>query len=302
MIHRTLRDSLGGANSPFSIPWTARIKIARQIAAALVHLMTCFSNGDGFLDLSISSNDVYLGSDYDAKISLLGLVSSMRDRKCFLSLALSLYPSFQFSPPSHDLILPFLPIPTLSHLSSFPASFYFLNQPTSQQRKPVASLETFAKSPEESVAYSLGVILAELLTGKAPVQVKPGGRPIYVSKLLQSAMPTPTSPIDPHLIDSRVQKSWPRGMAQKFAEVGRRCLEADPAGRATLYQALLQLEAVLALRQEQCVVCLEGPPSASLPCGHHLLCAPCLAFLRERGAPCPLCRESLLMPSSSGAA
>jgi len=153
-------------------------------------------------------------------------------------------------------------------------------------------IESFGSTTEKSAVYSLGVVLGELLTGRAPAtlnSVNPANPPELLATFIRQ---TPLKNGD-KIVDDLVADRWPTASWQKLAQISRHCLEESPAFRPTLYQVTELLGELLAVPQAHCVVCLDSRSTARPPCGHQVTCHPCLTYLEDCGLGCPMCSAPL---------
>jgi len=234
LSHGSLRDRLDRRQQTPTLPWLSRPKIAWQVAAALSHLSTQCSREGQFLGspFIVSSDDIFLGHRYDAKISLPEVLLTMV--------------------PSND------PVP-----------------------------------PECRCVLSLGLVMAELLTGR---NAKPC--PAVLREAILERVPTTlrleTAPEvaaeELVIVDPTVRVTWPLDHCRRFASVVRVAFAQDSLEVQTIEGALA---ALLAQPHESCASCQSSPAGAPLQCGHRCLCVACFAHALEQGEECPICRSPL---------
>lgn len=233
--HGSLRDRLDRRQQSPPLPWLCRPKIAWQVSAALAHLAVICSRevrymGSPFI---VSSDDIFLGYQFDAKISL---------PEVLLNVA-----------PGSD-----------------------------------------ALPPEERCVLSLGLVMAEMLTGRTAKPCPAVLRETIIEKVPAGDQWTPTTQEEQEemlaIVDAGVRASWPRQHCLRFAGVIRAAFAQNAASVLALEASLVS---VLALPLETCVSCLSSATSAPLQCGHRCLCTLCTTHALEKGDGCPVCRAPI---------
>ena len=160
-------------------------------------------------------------------------------------------------------------------------------------------------------AFSLGIVLLELLTG-LPAIVGAGARRMFLREYLLEELGGGGggSPADPpqaallELVDTR--SGWPAVAAKGLLALAMRLAAAAPEARPVLPEALALLADLAAGgagdpdspsvrwpgKALPCQICLDAPRAAVfLPCRHAVACDACAAALTgQPRARCPICR------------
>ena len=178
--------------------------------------------------------------------------------------------------------------PSFSSSSSF-VSEEFLNNnlpPFLQKAYLCPQSKTIS---DQTLIYSFGVILAEILTGKPPA-VRNGSTITFISEIILNPAETIANPCE--------SDPWPADGVQLLRQLSADCLISNPLERPDWTQVIVRLRHILDSECAKCVICLEAQPSGKLPCGHFLLCNYCVNYLVEKGSGCPLCRSPLVKSST----
>lgn len=161
----------------------------------------------------------------------------------------------------------------------------------------VQNQQTETQASSKTVVFSIGVILAELVSGKPPIMRPPRSRPIFLSRLFCDHMISPTTSIPESLIDPFVVSAWPAAQVQAVAQLTRECLDVDPNNRPYFHQLLGKIQEIMREKSGICLLCLQPLGSrnkaAEVQCRHDVMCQLCAAYLLERGEGCPLCRSPI---------
>lgn len=145
---------------------------------------------------------------------------------------------------------------------------------------------------EKTDIFSLGVIMAELLTGKRSVQRKQGGRAFSLIAGVRKIFSGKSGKIEQDLIDPGIKDIWPGENLEGFGRMMISCLQDIPSGRPSLEFLLSCFENLMKNTGVLCLECGQASP-ISLPCAHSSLCAFCVLYLRTKGTGCPFCRAPL---------
>jgi serine/threonine protein kinase len=159
--------------------------------------------------------------------------------------------------------------------------------------------------------YSLGIILAEILTGMPPVIITPFHESRHL-KILLSTVITDNIPFVPTgsvaqevyrssllnsniLLESSTKKEWPKGSWERLGYSIRRCIDPDPTRRPYLFELLDEMRKILEEPHHRCAGCPKvGQANAHLRCGHDILCLHCVRNFIIKGSGCPLCLAPII--------
>jgi len=141
--------------------------------------------------------------------------------------------------------------------------------------------------------YSLGVILAEILTALPPA-FQAHSVPMFLHATFLQMVPSALSTLGAVHLDPKLV-----GNGQSLTAVttlARECLDPDPVRRPHLAQVTLRLLEALEERRAVCLGCQCGLGSEHSPsqCGHDGLCKLCSSFFVEKGFGCPVCGAPLV--------
>jgi len=154
------------------------------------------------------------------------------------------------------------------------------------------------------MVFSLGILLAELLTGMTPVMTaeKNPRQVILLSSVIVDNIPfVPTGSIaqevyrssllDSHiLLDPFTRKTWPKGSWERLGYLVRRCVDPAAARRPLLSEVGDEMRKILEEPHHRCGVCSRpNQPNVRLRCGHDILCPLCIKQCILGGSGCPLC-------------
>lgn len=221
----TLRSKLDTTDPGFALPYDLRIRISWEISGALAFLNKPYSHANLVPHQDISSNDIYLGPNFQAKVA-----------------------DFSFAVTPNNI--------------------------------PIRTSET-AKTD----IFSFGILMAELLTAK---------RPTKLSELIQTAMPTRSTPFPAReLLDPLVKDTWISDSYSVFAQLMRECLEEDPLERPTMRELNDRLKRLGDARVATCLLCGSKAGNVKLSCGHVVVCHQCTTEMGKRQG-CVVCGTPVL--------
>jgi len=262
--HGTLQQRLGVTGGSVKLPWYARLRIVWQAVMCLgawsdIRAATPATGGQRVPCLHLRAEDILLEEESGCRVDILRVAPSL--------------------------------LPGAPRLS--------------QSHKDYLAPELGARENgqnwggEKTMIYSLGVVLAQILTGlgageghtRPPlagwftgvVPYTPPERPAQeVFRLSQLSPDT--------LLEAELRTRWPKGSWVRLAHLVRRCLDSDPNRRPTIGGLVEETRNLLFESHKVCAACSQTTiPNARLQCGHDIICPLCARLFISRGAGCPLC-------------
>jgi serine/threonine protein kinase len=154
-----------------------------------------------------------------------------------------------------------------------------------------------------SDVYSMGIVILQVLTGRATMFTAPGQRITLVDFCADAVEDGNLEGL------GDVIAAWPSTavlplcqLAIESTETGRRAAERRP----TVEQCIAEIRRIIGLlpaaappqvewEERECMVCLDEPRGQCRfrPCRHSVSCTQCAALLLAREDPCPLCRTGI---------
>ena len=151
-----------------------------------------------------------------------------------------------------------------------------------------------ASVTEHSLVFALGILMAQLLTGRRVVDRESRKK---LLREVRSSMSSCAVLFPYSLLAHDLRGGCPQGVYRSFAQIMRGCLQ-DPLEEGSLTTPSLQkvkrqLSELAQGTHEVCVVCMDNPRNAVLSCGHGVTCSPCASLLLRHRSTCPVCRGHL---------
>ena len=123
--------------------------------------------------------------------------------------------------------------------------------------------------------YYWGLLLLQLL-GSLAAQTLRSGAPLALAQL----------------DDLPNEVEWPEDVRQELFELAEQCMKgqlSQPTAEE-LCERMQQIVKGKKVKPKSCMVCLDTPREARLPCGHCTMCEICTLNVAEQHPECPLCR------------